>query len=408
MKSKLQVWLAWRHLILGKQVLTFPAILSIAGMAIGVATLILAMAVFSGFEKTLQSAIRDVTGDLVLIKSGAPMKPDDKGLARVEKLVPDIFASTKFIQLEGLVASHGQVSGAVLQGVDPATVGLVTNLNARIKKGTMQFAEGATQAVIGQGMARKLHLDIGSQVKFILPVASKAHTLGFSPKVLTLDVVGIIDLGKYDFDERFVITDLQTAQTFAGFGTGFTGYRMRLNNGAAAQDAQILMNQNLGYPYWTRSWQQLNQNLLQAAALEKIVIFFVVAIMLIAASFNVAGHLYVSILKKFADISILRTMGASGTFISSMFAFHGLIVGLLGGALGLILGLFGGRGLQWLLESYELLPADVYKISSLKVDIRPMEVVLILIASSVICYLASLIPARRGGRLSIIEGIRHE
>jgi lipoprotein-releasing system permease protein len=412
MVSRLSVALAWRQLMIGKHLLTLPAILSMGGMALGVASLIMALGVFSGYQKTLETAIRDVTGDLVLLRSGGHLRADDKVMNQVKAAVPEILSASPFVQLEGMVAANGVVAGAMLQGVDVPTVDLVTNIKSRLREGEFRLRQPLSDeqplAVIGQGMARRFKVGVGDQLKFVLPLASKSHALGFAPKVLAVEITGIVDLGKYEFDERFVITDLHAAQKLAGFAGMFSGYRFRLTKPEVAQQAQQALNQTLGYPYWTRSWQQMNQNLLQAAALEKVVMFLVVCLMILVASFNVAGHLYVAIIRKYSEISTLRTLGARSNFISSVFSAHGVLVGAVGTLGGVILGLIGVRVVQWMIGHYDLLPAEIYRISEWRVEVRPLEFILILVVSLVLCYLATLIPARRAGKLTIIEGIRHE
>jgi lipoprotein-releasing system permease protein len=172
--------------------------------------------------------------------------------------------------------------------------------------------------------------------------------------------------------------------------------------------ANLAITRALGYPYWTRDWQQLNQNLLEAVQLEKVVIFFVVLVMVVAACFNISSTLFVTVLRRYSDISILRTMGATRGFILRLFSIQGMLVGLVGAIAGLLLGALLCWGFSILENQFGLLPGEIYKLSQFSPELRWFDLLSIFVVAFLICFISTLAPARRGAKLEAVEGLRYE
>jgi lipoprotein-releasing system permease protein len=405
-------WMVWRYLK-GDRRGRLTLMLSILGMSFGVAALVLAMAIVSGYTTTLKRSIIDSFGHLVLVKKGPGFRADGEFEREIVSQIPELTSSTPFLLLEAILAKRGELGGIILEGVDFQTHGKVVNLKKHLIDGTFEpealdpEAKIAT-AYVGKGIQKKYQLKIGDEFRVVLPVGGGLPGQSFRTKVTTFKLGGVLDLGRYDFDQRYVVTDLKTAQKFGDVGTRISGYRMRIQDGDKAEAVKARLEEKLGYPYMFRTWYDSNRNVFLAADYEKVVIFFIVLLMVVAASFNIASSLFVSVLKRFHDISILKAMGASRKFIYWLFATQGLLIGFAGAVLGITLGYAICEVFMIVQDYYPIFPADIYRIDHVDVEIRTADLVLILISSMVICFLASLVPAKRGAELLPVEGLRYE
>lgn len=402
-------WMVWRYLK-GDRRGRLTLMLSIMGMSFGVAALVLAMAIVSGYTSTLKRSVIDSFGHLVLVKKGPGFRSDGEFEKEIVPQIPELTSATPFLLLEAILAKRGELGGVILEGVDFESYNKVVNLQKHLIAGSFERT-GDSQfpiAYIGKGIQKKYNLSIGDEFRIVLPVGGGLPGQSFRTKVATFTLGGVLDLGRYDFDQRYVVTDLKTAQEFGDVGSRISGYRMRIRDGEAAEAVKFRLEEKLGYPYMFRTWYDSNRNVFLAADYEKVVIFFIVLLMVVAASFNIASSLFVSVLKRFHDISILKAMGASKSFIYWLFATQGLFIGLAGALLGITLGYAICEIFMLVQDYYPLFPADIYRIDHVDVEIRIADLVLILISSMVICFLASLIPAKRGAELLPVEGLRYE
>jgi lipoprotein-releasing system permease protein len=404
-------WLVYRFLSGGRRTLSAPTIISLVGMALGVASLTVAMGVVSGFEDTLKTAIVDVFGDIMVVKKGDKPQIVENITALIKKSAPEVRTYTPFAHLEGIMAGGGHVSGIVIEGVDPQTVEKVLNLKKRIIHGSFKF--GRTEAdlpyaMVGKQLAKTYGLKIGDQFKGVLPSPSRSDSTNFQPRVMTFVLSGVLDLGKAEYDDRMVVTDLQSAQKFAGFGDSFTGIRIKLDDSNKANEVARKLNLDLGASYYISDWTEINKNLMKAAAIERIVIFIVISIIVLVASFNIASNLFVSVLKRYGDISCLRAMGFASIDVQKIFVIQGLMFGLIGTIAGFILGLLL-CGVFIIAQRYViLLPQETYRIDHVGVDLRFVDIFAIVGVSIFICLISSFIPARKGASLDPVQGLRYE
>jgi lipoprotein-releasing system permease protein len=399
-----------RFVASGRRLLNLPSMMALIGMALGVASLTVAMAVVSGFESTLKSAIVDVFGHVMVVKRGEKSRDLASVMTSVREAVPGVVAHTPFVNIEGLMVGGGKLSGILIQGMDPKTIDDVLNVRSRVIEGqyTLQSRDGTPVALVGKALAKRFELKVGEAFKVVLPAPSRSDSSGFSPRVQTYVLAGILDLGKAEYDERTVMTDLRSAQELAGIGDNFSGIRLKLKDSDDAMAASLALSRELGPQFWTMDWSEVNKNLFEAVKIERIAIFFVILIMVIAASFNIASNLFVSVLQRYGDISILRAMGFSRRDVARVFMYQGLFFGLLGTFAGLVLGLI----LSWLFvfaQNYMvLMPVEAYRLDRIGVELRAVDLVMIVVASILVCLLSTLVPARRGSRLDPVEGLRYE
>ena len=406
----LRLWMVLRYLKKDRKG-RLTLFLSVLGMSFGIAALILSMAIISGYESTLKKSILDSFGHVVVLRKGVGFQNNQNFSQELKELLPEMTHSTPFYLLEALMAHNKNLAGVVVEGVDLESHSQVIQLQKHMIAGEFRFGEegGLPLALVGKGVQKKFKLKVGDSFRLVLPMTNPtSEAAQFRSKVQKFVLAGVVDLGRHDFDERYIVTDLSTAQKWAQVGSRISGYKLKLSNPDLADEVKVRFEEKYGYPYVAQTWFESNRNIFLAAKFEKIVIFFIVMLMVVAASFNVSSHLYVTALKRYHDMSILKALGASQKFIYWMFATQGLVVGALGALLGIALGFSICELFMWVQERFPLFPAEIYRIDKIHTEIKFTDLMLILSASMFVCFLASLIPARRGSRLEAVEGLRYE
>lgn len=402
-------WLAWRYVMSGRGLLSLSSLLAVIGVLLGVGSLMVAMAVVTGYEETLKRTVIDVTSHLVVSRTTGQDSRDD--FHEVLKTIDGAEAFTPFVFLEAVLAHQGQLSGVALEGVEEATVHQVVPVASRLVEGEFRFGyhpgEGSW-ALVGKQMAKRHHLKIGDVFRLVLPTASEFDRSRVKPRIAKFRLAGTLDLGRHDYDERYILTDLRSAQDFAQIGDHVTGYRFRFKTAEAALPWSRRLSDQFYPRFEARSWFDMNRNLFQAVQLEKPVIFFVLLIMVVAAAFNITSTLFVSVIRRYRDISVLRAMGATKMQIMFLFASQGLVLGIFGTGFGLILGWLACLTFNFAQKKLGLMPAEVYKLDQVVAQIQWLDVVAVASVSLFICLLATLRPARRGASLSPVEGLRYE
>lgn len=406
----MKFWMVWRYLRDGRKYLSLTFVLSVVGVALGVAALVIAMAVVSGYETTLRESVINMQGHLMVLRRGGIEGDRLEIEKQIQATLPDIKAITPFVVVEGLIVHNKKLSGIVLEGVEPETVQKVLELNRTLSQGAIHFqsADEIPNALIGKGISSKFGIRPGDVFKLVIPITRTRTDEGFKPKMQAFRAVGVLDLGRTDFDERFIVTNLKAAQAFAELDHRISGWRLKLNRYQDADKAARKIENQLGFPFWARSWVEANRNLFQAVKYERVIIFIIIMLMIVAAAFNVSSTLFLSVVRRYAQISIMKAMGMSSKFVRQIFTSQGLIIGFLGAILGLVLGWGGCQIFLWAEKKWGLFPGEVYKLDHVDLEIRFLDVTLILFCTMLICYLATLAPARRGAKLLPVEGLRYE
>lgn len=409
MKSSLP-WLSWRLLLSRKTLFGGSAPLALLGLVLGVAALVASMAVMSGFENTLKTAMAEVSGHVQVVKRSR--FPDDwqELENRIRQSEPTLVSSTRFVFIEAVLAHQGHISGVLIQGVDTERVNKVLNFKKRTLSGSDDLtAKGDTPlALIGKNLAAKLNLKVGDVFRVVVPVADAIDPSKFQRRVGAFKIQGVLDLGKHDWNERFILADLKATQDLADIGDRYSGLILRLEDVDHARKAAFNLSNVLGSPYWVRDWRDSNENLFEAIQVERPGIFFVVLVITIVAAFNVSATLSMNVVQRFKDIAILKTVGLSQKDIMKIFVFQGLFMGALGLLLGFLLGVGIAYLFEWLQGSLNLISGEVYRLENIKLQIRFVDMLAIGVATLLICLVATLAPARRGAKLDPVEGLRSE
>ncbi len=409
MKNSL-AWIAWRLLTSKKTLFGGSTSLSLFGLVLGVAALVVSMAVMSGFEATLKKTMTDVSAHVQVVKRSR--FPDDwKELVdRIRRAEPRLQSALRFVFVEAVMAQNGVLSGVLLQGLDAEKMSEVLNLSGRLFQGDLdlQAIVAEPAALLGKNLAQKMNLNVGDTFRLVVPVADSLDPSKFQRRVGTFRVQGILDLGKYDWNERFVMSDLRATQELAAIGDRYSGLLLRFDDVDYARIAALNLGNILGSPYWVRDWYDSNQNLFEAVVVERPGIFMVVLVISLVAAFNISAALFVNVVRRFKDIAILKTIGVSARDIMKIFAFQGLFLGLVGLFLGSVLGLILCVLFSVAQSRLGLISGEVYRIDGIELNIRFIDLFAICVATLLICFLATLAPARRGSRLNPVEGLRNE
>jgi lipoprotein-releasing system permease protein len=385
-------------------------LLSIAGVTVGVMALIIVIAVMAGFESDLKSRILSVESHIVLMRHGGRFTD----YAKINDWiggVDGIAASTPFILSQIMIRSASGMSGAVIRGIVPESAGKVITaigpdgLKALSDRSTANPSPSDVPTVVlGKELMKNLGVARGDTLHILSP-RGMISPAGLIPVMKRFQVVGEFESGMYEYDGSIAYIHLNDAQKFLHMEDAITGIEVRVNDIYKAREISETISGHLGFPYWCRDWMQMNRNLFSALKLEKTVMFIILALIILVAAFNIAGSLIMMVMEKTKDIAILKAMGATDRSIRRIFVFKGMTIGVIGTSLGVCLGFV----LCKLLEHYKFieLPGDVYYITKLPVLLKTFDVVSIAAASLIICFIATLYPARQASRLNPVEAIRY-
>lgn len=417
MKMPVELFIGMRHLRSKKKnaFVSITTWISVLGISLGVATLIVVVGVMSGFERELRSKILGTQSHVVVVESGAAsMRKWGDVLKRVRK-EPEVVAAAPFVFGQAMLSSNGSVTGAVVRGIDPVREKDVTDLRSYMRAGSLDSlsAEGGMPGVIlGSELASSLGLQLGMEVTIISPVGA-VTPMGVLPKSKTFKTAGIFRSGFYQYDSGMALIDMKVSQDFFGLGEGVTGVHLRVKEIFGAERVSRRLQKDLPYPYWVRSWQLMNRNLFSALKTEKTTMTILLLLVIVVAAFNIIGSLIMVVMEKGREIAILKSMGATRGVILRIFFIQGAVMGLAGAVLGTIGGLVLGWNLgvvETFLEKYfglDILPPSVYNISRLPVHMTVSDVTLMAIGAFLISLLATVYPAWRASRVDPVEVLRY-
>jgi len=382
-------------------------IISIAGVAVGVAALIVVIAVMDGFDEELMDRIMGSASHLTIRRSWAEAIEDYRSVLGIVESDPEVIAASPLIARQALLQAEMRIEankvGVQIEGFDLARERKVTSFIRDVKVGKAE--PGEREIVLGLVLARRLGVVIGDSVYAVTKL--KRFAMGPHPKVAKLRVCGVFQTGLYDVDANFAYVSLATAQRIFLLGDVADQIHCRVRDPYNLEPVKRRLREHLGGRMLTViGWDELNPDFFSALKLEKIVMFIILLLIVIVAAFNIIGTLVMIVIEKTREIGILRSMGTTQRQILLIFLFQGLIVGLCGIIVGMAIGFF----VCWSLSTWFpiQLPAGVYGITRLPVLIRWQTVTIITLAAMAICLVASLVPAWRAARLDPTTALRYE
>ena len=380
--------------------------IGVSGVFLGVAALILVLAVMTGFQDGIRDKIISANPHLLIFTGGGGLADADTVAGRVRS-VPGVKSATPFVLQQALFTTEsGGSHGGLVRGVDLATPAVVADLRAQVRSGSLEPLTGGQPAVLlGVELARTLGVVVGDSVTAISPKGAMT-AVGMVPKMRRFIVAGTIEIGMYEYDSSMAYLSLPAAREFAGLPAGVTGIEVKLVDPFAAKRVGAQIAGTLGFPFWVRDWMDLNRNLFAALQLEKLALFVIVTIIVLVAAFAIIGHLVLLVAEKRKEIGILKAIGAASGSITAVFFSVGMTIGVVGTLAGSVVGLT----LIWIQNTYKVirLAGDVYQIDYLPMKLTPSDFLLVVGSTLVLSFLATILPARRAGALIPVDVLRYE
>lgn len=390
--------------------------IAIAGVAIGVAALIVVLGIINGLRNDLRDKILVGNPHLHVLTFGANLRVNDwRAVLDSVRQDPDVVAAAPEVLVKTLVLNSANYPAAAdVIGLDPDTGAVaVTALPQAITDGALDFRTTQDTVdggiIIGYRLANRLSTYVGDVVSLISPndVQNRNRALGVpTVRPWLFEVVGTFNTGMYQYDDEFIVMRLSEAQQFAGLGNAVSGIQIRVRDPWKAQEVGRRIETQLGYPYRTIAWQEQNQSLFGAMQLEKLGMALVITFISVVAAFNIIGTLTMIVGERTREIGILLAMGLRPASIGRIFVAQGATIGVVGTGLGLILGFT----VAFVLDGSQLIRIDpsIYFIDHLPVHIEPFDVIAIMIVSLAIALAATIPASRFASRLQPVEAIRHE
>ncbi len=387
--------------------LSVVVLISILGVTIGVAALVIVLGVMTGLHTQWRQKILGTTAHAVILKyHNEPITEVEEILSQVEN-VPNVVAAAPFVYSKAIISYQNRTDGIAVKGIDPVLEEKVSDLPGNIVLGTMDLESSDVPSIIlGIDLADNLRVHMGDTLLLATLQRNPLAGTGFVPKIKKFKVTGIFDSGFYEYNASLAYISSQNAQEMFQLPDAFTGIALRMEDIYRAKETSQEITGILGYPFRVSDWMALNKNLFAALQLEKKTMFIILTLIIIVAAFGISGTLIMTVMRKTREIGILRSMGATQRSIMKIFIFEGGIVGSIGVGLGILVGVL----LSMLLRRYEFIsiPGDIYFISKLPVEIRGTDCLLVALAALGITFLATVYPSYVASRLTPVEAIKYE
>jgi len=383
-------------------------IVSITGVTLGVGALIATLGIMTGFTNDIRAKILGTNAHIIVLdRTGQPMT-DYAAILEKVKATPHVVAATPFLFTQVLLSHERQSQGVVLRGIDPATAGGVTDLDKNLLGGSLADLDTAGKAgepgiILGKELAARLGAFLDSPVTAISPTGT-IGPMGIVPKLKKFTVVGIFDSGMFEYDSSLAYIPLVEAQKLLDYGDAVNGIEVKVDDIFQSGTIASAITRSLDFPYGARDWKEMNKSLFSALQLEKIMMFIILVLIILVASFNIVSTLTMIVVEKSREIAILKAMGATPAKIMRIFMIEGLVIGVAGVALGIPL----GYGASWLIQEFYTLPGDVYYISKIPVQLLWTDVASVSLSALVISLFATLYPSWRASKLEPVEALRYE
>lgn len=392
--------------------ISFISLASMVGIAVGVAALIIVISVMNGFEREMRGRILSMVSHATIAGVNGPLYDWSAVLERA-RIHPEVVAAAPYVEGEALVQGRA-VSGALVRGIDPELEATVSDVATQLKSGRLEALKpGEFGVVIGSELSWKLGADLGDKITVYAP-QTRSTPAGLVPTVRRYTVVGIFEVGMYEYDSGLILMHWSDAQRLYRMDSAVSGVRLKLTQLLRAGPVARELASELGGLYRVRDWTQQHANLFAAVKTERFTMFLILSLIVGVAAFNLVSTLVMVVTDKQADIAILRTLGLSPAGILKIFMVQGSAIGVVGTLLGVALGLlvaFNVRTLVPLLErlfGFEAMPGDIYYINFLPSEVRWPDVWTIAVISLCFSVLATLYPAWRASRTQPAEALRYE
>jgi len=382
-------------------------IISVLGVLIGVAALTFVLSMMNGFEKEVRSRIIGTTAHVTVLPSLGEGMDDYETLLPEIKEIKDVVAVAPFVYSKAAVASKQESDGIIVRGIDFDKERKVTDIEKNLLTGAFDFEQNQLPGIVlGASLAERLGVSLGDEV-VLFSINKEDLTAGWTiPKATKFQLVGIFETGMYEYDSNLAYISLLSAQRILKSGEVVTGLQIKISDFYKASKVARELDSKLGPEYYATDWMHMHKNLFSWMTLEKYAMFIVLSLIVAVAAFNIISTLIMVVIEKRKEIGILKSMGATSPSIMKIFMFEGLVAGVVG----TILGSFLGFALCWIQKTFKpvSLPAEIYFISTLPIDMRLFDFLIVALAAVGITFLATLYPAARAAQMLPVEAIRYE
>ena len=393
--------------------ISFISLTSMIGIALGVMVLITVLSVMNGFGEELRSRILGVVSHITVSGERGPLH-DWHEAERAAKQLRGYVASAPFVQGQGMVTSGRKASGVIVRGILPGEEPKVAEIATKMVEGRLDaLRAGEFGIVLGRELAWKLGASIGSYVTLVTP-EGQLTPAGLLPRLKRFLVVGIFEIGMYEFDSGLVLLHLEDAAKLYQMSGKVSGLRIKLDDIYQAPRRSYELVEKLSDDYRVRDWTREHANFFRALRMEKTVMFVIMMFIVAVAAFNIVSTLIMMVTDKRAEIAILRTLGASPRSIMAIFMVQGSIIGVVGTLLGVVSGVLLALNVETIVPFLErlfgmrFLAAEVYYISDLPSRLDWMDVMSITVSSLLMSFFATWYPAWRASQTQPAEALRYE
>ena len=410
--------LGWRYTRAGRaarrnRFISFISSVSMLGIALGVAALIIVLSVMNGFQKEVRDRMLGVLSHIEVLAYTSAALDNPAGLQNKIGLNPQVIASAPFVMSQVLLAQGEDMRGALVRGIDPMQEGLVTDAVAVMAPEVLaKLQPGSFGVILGGELARALGVKVGEHITLVAP-SGQVTPAGVVPRLKQLTVVGLLDSGHYEYDASLALLHIEDAQKIFRL-EGPNGLRVKLKDAQLARQVAAELSPLLGDDVMVRDWTRANRSWFAAVQIEKRMMFIILTLIVAVAAFNLVSTLVMTVTDKRADIAILRTLGASPASIMAIFVVQGALVGVIGTLSGLALGLLVAFNIGSIVPAIEkalgasFLPKDIYLISRMPSDPQWADIGPVVIIALVLALVATLYPSWRASRIDPAEALRHE
>jgi lipoprotein-releasing system permease protein len=408
----------WRYTRAGRaarrnRFISFISSVSMLGIALGVAALIIVLSVMNGFQKEVRDRMLGVLSHVEVLAYSSASLQDPPAIQQKLAQHTQVIASAPFVLSQGLLAQGEDMRGAVVRGIDPVQEVLVTDAVALMPREVLnQLQAGGFGVILGSELARALGVKVGELVTLVAP-GGQVTPAGVVPRLKQLTVVGLMDSGHYEYDASLALLHIEDTQRIFRL-EGPNGIRVKLQDAQQARQVSAELSPVLGDEVMLRDWTRANRTWFAAVQIEKRMMFIILTLIVAVAAFNLVSTLVMTVTDKRADIAILRTLGASPSSIMGIFVVQGALVGVIGTLSGLGLGLLVSFNIGSIVPAIEkalgasFLPKDIYLISRMPSDPQWADIGPVVIIALVLALVATLYPSWRASRIDPAEALRHE
>ncbi len=393
--------------------ISFISLVSMVGIGLAVAVLIIVLSVMNGFERELQQRILGIVSHATLMGYDAPLQDWQSTRERI-LAYPQVTGAAPYVEGQGMVVFEDRVAGVTVRGIEPELEQEVSTIGELLRDGTIDtLSAGDYRMAIGASLAEVLGVDVGDAVVLII-AQGRVTPAGLVPRMRRFEIAAIFEAGMYEYDRGLAYVNMQDAARLFRTDGKATGLRMTVEDIVLAGTVARMLAIDLGGGFYIDDWTRQQSNFFRSIQLTKSIMFVILSMVIAVAVFNIVSTLVMVVRDKRGDIAILRTFGSTSRSLVTLFATQGTIIGVLGTAFGLLLGLFIAAELGTIVSYLEsvldidLLSAEVYFISDLPTEIRAGEVIRICVIALALAVAATLYPAISASRQLPAEALRHE